>query len=64
MANDTQVAIRVPGAAVARAGKLAKALAGEPAYAAWRMTPSAVMRLALLRGLDVLEAESAKKGGR
>jgi hypothetical protein len=27
------------------------------------MTPSAVMRLALLRGLDLLEAEAAKKKG-
>ena len=60
MANDTQVAIRLPRDAVTRAGKLAKALAGRPAFAAWRMTPSAVLRLAILRGLDQLEAEAKK----
>jgi hypothetical protein len=64
MTNDMQVAIRLPGEAVSRAGRLSKILAGRPAYAAWRMTPSAVMRLALLKGLDLLEAEAAKKGGR
>ena len=64
MANDTQVAIRLPREAVSRARRLAKPLAGLSAYAAWRMTPSAVMRLALLRGLDLLEAEAGKKGGR
>jgi hypothetical protein len=64
MANDKQVAIRIPNTAVTRAGRLAKALAVQPAYAAWRMTPSAVMRLALLRGLDLLEAEAGTKGRR
>ena len=64
MANDTQVAIRLPRDAVFRAARLAKRLAGRPPYEAWRMTPSAVMRMALLKGLDVLEAEAGKKGGR
>jgi predicted DNA-binding protein len=64
MVHDTQVAIRLPREVVERARKLSKALAGRPDFAAWRMTPSAVMRLALLRGLDTLEAEAGKKGGR
>jgi predicted DNA-binding protein len=66
MANDTQVAIRLPREAVARAGRLSKRLAGLPAYAAWRLTPAGVMRLAMLKGLDALEAEAAeaKRGGR
>ena len=63
MANDTQVAIRLPRDAVSRVARLTKVLKGHPAYAAWRVTPSSVMRHALIRGLDVLEAE-AKKGGR
>lgn len=64
MDNNKQVAIRLPREVVSRAGRLTKLLAGLPAYAAWRMTPSGVMRLALLRGLDVLEAEARRKGGR
>jgi len=64
MENGTQVAIRLPREAVARADRLVKVLSGRPAFAAWRMTTSAVMRLALLRGLDLLEAENGRKGGR
>ena len=64
MENNTQVAIRLPRAVVSRASRLGKVLSGLPAYAGWRMTPSGVMRLALLRGLDVLETEATKKGGR
>jgi len=63
MVNDTQVAIRLSRQVVARVARLAKLLKGRPAYAAGRVTPSSVMRHALIRGLDVLEAE-AKKGGR
>jgi hypothetical protein len=62
MANDMQVAIRIPRAAASRAARMSKVLAGRPDYAAFRMTPSAVMRLALLRGLDLLEAETGKGG--
>lgn len=64
MPNDVQVAIRLPREAVARAGRLSEVLAARPSYAALRVTPSAVMRMALLRGLDALEAEAGKKGGR
>ena len=63
MVNDTQVAIRLSRAVVARVARLTKLLEARPAYAAWRVTPSSVMRHALIRGLDVIEAE-AKKGGR
>jgi hypothetical protein len=60
MANDKQTAIRLPQNAVDRAGKLATILARRPEYAGMRMTASAVLRLALLRGLDALETETKK----
>lgn len=58
MSNDVQVAIRLPKDTVARAGRLSKILALKPEYAAFRMSRSAVLRLALLRGLAALETEA------
>ena len=63
MANDTQVAIRLSRDVVSRVARLTKTLRSRPVYAVGRVTPSSVMRHALIRGLEVLEAE-AKKGGR
>ncbi len=60
MANEIQTAIRLPKDTVVRAGRLAKILATKPKYAAFRMSRSAVLRLALLRGLAALEAEAKR----
>jgi hypothetical protein len=60
MVNDKLTAIRLPQDAVDRAGKLAKILARRPQYGGMRMTGSAVLRLALLRGLDAMETETKK----
>jgi hypothetical protein len=60
VANDRQVVLRVPTDSVDRAERLRKKLAERPEYAGVRLTWTTVLRLALLRGLDVLEAENTK----
>lgn len=62
MANDVQKAIRLPGDALKRAERLARRLAAKPEYGGLRMSTAAVLRLAMLRGLDEMERE--EKGGR
>mgnify|MGYP001273945540 CR=1 FL=1 len=57
MPNETQVALRLPADAVRRAAALAEKMARAPELRAWRLTRSAVLRLALLRGIESLEAE-------
>ena len=66
MAESPTVSFRVEPATAKRAEALAKALAKQPAYAGLSLTKSRVYAMALLRGLDLLEAEHApvKKGGR
>ncbi len=64
MVNDRQVVIRVPSDTVDRAERVARALAGRPEYAGMRMTWTTVLRLAMLRGLDGLDAEVRPKRGR
>ncbi len=59
--RDRQIALRVTAETVKRAERLAPLMQKHPNWASFRMTPSAVMRDALLRGLDVLESEL--KGG-
>lgn len=50
---------RVPADLWTRADRLCPSLATAPALRAWgRVTPSAVVRLALLRGLEALEADA------
>ena len=61
--KDKQVAIRLPGTELERAARLVKALGTQPAYAGLDLTTSHVLRMAIARGLDALEAEG-KKGGR
>lgn len=61
MANEAQVAIRLPTDFLKRAGVLVAAMKKSPAMQAWSLTRSSVLRLAVQRGLDVLEAEYAPK---
>lgn len=58
--NDRQIVLRVPEDTMDRAEKLARSLAKQPEYAGMRMTPSAVLRLALLRGLEQLESRRGR----
>ena len=55
--QDRQIALRVTAETVKRAERLAPLMQERPEWAPFRMTPSAVMRVALLKGLDVVEAE-------
>lgn len=56
--NLKQIAIRLPTADLERATKLISVLAGARAFATMgRMTRAKVLRLAVSRGLDVLEGE-------
>lgn len=57
MSNDQQIPIRLPTEIVERLDALVPLLASDPKLGAWRITRSAVMRQALLRGLDLLETE-------
>lgn len=57
MANEAQVAIRLPTDFLKRAGALVTAMRKNPAMQAWSLTRSAVLRLAVQKGLDALEAE-------
>ena len=62
MANDKQFALRLPGEALKRAERLARRLQGKTEYQGLRVTTAAVLRLAMLRGLDEIERE--QRGGR
>jgi len=56
--NDRQVVVRVPASTVNRAERVASTLARRPGYAGMRLTWTTILRLAMLRGLDGLEAEA------
>jgi hypothetical protein len=58
MVNDRQVVVRVPADTVDRAERVASILTRRPEYAGMRVTWTTVLRLAMLRGLDGLEAEA------
>ena len=58
--NEKQVSIRLPTSAVARAKRLAGVLSKRLAGSG--MKPATVLRMALLRGLDVLEQEHGIAG--
>jgi hypothetical protein len=60
--HDRQIALRVTQETIDRAEKLAPVMQKKPEWEPFRMTASSVMRVALLKGLDLLEAEF--KGGR
>ena len=57
--NEIQIAIRVPGDVQERADALCERLRDHPDFRLWRVTRSAVLRLALIKGLEALEAEHA-----
>ena len=61
MSKEDQVSIRLSPVLRERAEKLARKLKGDLAHGAARVTRAYVLRLALLRGLDVLEEEHAAK---
>jgi hypothetical protein len=52
--NEEQVSIRLPKALLKRAEKLA----ADPEHAVLGVTRAGVLRLALLRGIEALEAET------
>jgi hypothetical protein len=60
--QDRQVALRLTGETVERAERLATLMAKRPEWEPFRMTASAAMRVALLKGLDMLEAELKARG--
>jgi hypothetical protein len=55
--QDRQIALRLAAETIERAERLAPVMQKRPEWEPFRMTASAVMRVALLRGLDQLEAE-------
>ena len=57
-----QIALRVTQETLDRAEKLAPIMQKRPEWEPFRMTASAVIRVALLKGLDQLESEM--KGSR
>jgi hypothetical protein len=62
MTNEEQVSIRVPRGFLERVEKLARRLAKDPRHStAYRVTRASTLRLALLRGVEALEAEQAAK---
>jgi hypothetical protein len=63
MSNERQIVLRVPAEIPARAESLAERMKALPALAGMRVTPSSVLRQALLRGLESLEAEAPSAQG-
>lgn len=62
--NDVQLVIRVPSTLAERADALTPILAADPELGAvGRVTRSAVLRLALARGLASLERSSKRHNG-
>ena len=55
MANDVQISMRLPRELVERAEALVALVAQDPTYAGWRVTKAAVLRLALIEGVERLE---------
>jgi hypothetical protein len=55
--QDRQIALRVTAETVKRAEQLVPVMQKQPEWEPFRMTASAVMRVALLKGLDRLETE-------
>ncbi len=63
-AAEEQVSIRVPEGTQARAEALVSALEPTPEFRLVRCTKSAILRLAILRGLELLEQEHPKAAKR
>ena len=62
--NEKQTAIRMPEELVARIDALVEKMGSAPEFAAYRPTRSAVMRIALARGVEQLEEQYSKKARR
>jgi hypothetical protein len=63
VSNEEQVSIRLPTELLDRAEKLARKLAADPTHSTvFRVTRAAALRMALLRGVEALEADLASKG--
>jgi len=60
MTTKEQVSIRLPPELLERFDKLTHRLAADPLRSPFGVTRAAVVRLALLRGIEVLEAETQK----
>lgn len=57
MKNDVQVALRMPAEVKRRVVALERVMARHRAMSDFRVSEQLVMRMALQRGLDILEAE-------
>jgi len=62
VSNEEQVSIRLPTDLLDRAEKLAQQFARDPSHASvYRVSRAAALRMALLRGVEALEADLAAK---
>lgn len=61
MPSDRQITFRLPSELLDRADAMVEVLAAEPEFQAYRMSRGVVLRLALHRGLESLEAEFARR---
>lgn len=59
-AEYEQVSVRPPRGALEKAQHLVEVLRSQPGYAGLRLTRHGVLRMALSRGLDIIEAEATK----
>lgn len=58
--KETQISLRLPSSLLDKADELTGLLQGHPELLAWsRFSRSAIIRLALAKGLAVLEGEAA-----
>jgi hypothetical protein len=61
MVDSTIVTIRLPRSFLERADALIPAISADDAFAVSRMSRSVALRLAVLRGLETLEAAAAHR---
>jgi hypothetical protein len=64
MPNDSQFVLRLPADMIARVEALVPKLGAAPSLGAFRVSRSAILRMALVRGLDELEREYSRKSPR
>lgn len=62
MSNEVQISLRMPKDVIKRADRLLPRLQQVPEFSAGRQSRAAVLRLALLRGLDELERRHLQRG--
>ena len=62
MRNDVQVSLRMPAEVKERVAAVEQAMAKNRSMSAFRVSEQVVMRMALMRGLDILEAEFIQGG--